>query len=148
MRSCSVLYNCSVVILLGMLMLLAGCGSANDADADNKSDEVVLNAQDNLGQVEVVAGQALVLTLESNPTTGFRWEVVELEDAVLRPKGEAEFEVASALDPPPPGTGGGVETFRFEAVEAGETLLKLVYHRPWEEGVEPLETVSVRVIVR
>jgi inhibitor of cysteine peptidase len=89
----------------------------------------------------------LVLTLESNPTTGYRWEVVEAKDAVLRQRGEAEFTVASELDPPPPGT-GGVEVFRFEAVEAGETLLELVYHRPWEEGVEPLETYSVQVEVR
>jgi predicted secreted protein len=41
-----------------------------------------------------------------------------------------------------------VEVFRFEAVEAGETLIELVYHRPWEEGVEPLETFSIQVIVR
>jgi inhibitor of cysteine peptidase len=129
-----------------MLMLLAGCGPANDVDAGGKS-EVNLSAKDNRGQVEVDTGQILVLTLESNPTTGFRWQVVEVQEAVLGPKGEAEFEVASALDPPPPGT-GGVEIFRFEAVEAGETLLELVYHRPWEEGVEPLETFSVRVIVR
>ena len=147
MRSCSVLYNRSVVILLGMLMLLAGCGPINGTSAGNQSEDVILSAKDDGGQIEVDAGQALVLTLESNPTTGFRWEVVEMEDAVLRPKGEAEFKLASELDSPPPGT-GGVEIFRFEAVNAGETLLELVYHRPWEEGVEPLETFSVRVIVR
>jgi inhibitor of cysteine peptidase len=130
-----------------MLMLLAGCGPINDASAGNRSDEVILNAKDNEGQIEVDVGQNLVLTLESNPTTGFRWEVVEVEDAVLRPKGETEFRVASELDPPPPGA-GGVEIFRFETVEAGETLLELVYHRPWEEGVEPLETFTIQVIVR
>jgi inhibitor of cysteine peptidase len=94
-------------MLLGMLMLLAGCGPINGASTGNQSEEVILSAKDNRGQIEVDAGQALVLTLESNPTTGFRWEVVEAEDTVLRPEGEAEFEVASALDPSPPGTGGG-----------------------------------------
>jgi inhibitor of cysteine peptidase len=89
----------------------------------------------------------LVLTLESNPTTGFRWEVVEKKDAVLQLVGEAEFKVASELDPPPPGT-GDVEIFRFQAVEAGEAGLDLVYHRPCEEGVEPLETFSIQVVVR
>jgi hypothetical protein len=43
----------------------------------------------------VDSGQILVLTLESNPTTGFRWEVVEAKDSVLRQRGEAEFRVVS-----------------------------------------------------
>jgi hypothetical protein len=73
----SVVYSSSVVILLGMLMVLAGCGPINDADAGGKSEEVGLSAEDNGSQVDVDAGQTLVLTLESNPTTGFRWEVVE-----------------------------------------------------------------------
>ena len=146
MHSRSVLQSSLIVLLLGMLMPLAGCGPTNDVDTGSKSEEVILSAKDNGGQIEVDAGQTLVLTLESNPTTGFRWEVVEMEDAVLRPKGEAEFEVASALEPPPPGT-GGMEILRFEAVDAGETLLELVYHRPWEEGVEPLETFSIQVTV-
>ena len=30
---------------------------------------------------------------------------------------------------------------------SGETLLELNYHRPREEGVEPLETYSIRVMV-
>jgi inhibitor of cysteine peptidase len=111
------------------------------------SEKVPLAAEDGGGRIEVNVGQVLVLTLESNPTTGFSWEVVEAEDSVLRQRGEAEFKAASELDPPLVGA-GGVEVFRFEAVEAGETRLELVYHRPWEEGVEPLETYSVQVVVR
>jgi inhibitor of cysteine peptidase len=127
-------------------MVLVGCGPSNNVDADAKSEEVNLSAKDNGGLVEVDAGQILVLTLESNPTTGFRWEVVGEKEAVLQPTGDAEFKLASELDPPPPGT-GGVEVFRFEAVEAGDTLIELVYHRPWEEDVEPQETFSIQVTV-
>ena len=146
MHSRSVVYSSFIVIVLGMLMVLAGCGPSNNVDAA-KSEEVDLSAKDNGSLVEVDAGQILVLTLESNPTTGFRWEVVGEKDAVLQSTGDAEFKVASELDPPPLGT-GGVEVFRFEAVAAGETQIELVYHRPWEEGVEPLETFSIQVIVR
>lgn len=143
----SVVYGSLVVLLMGMLLVLAGCGPMNDVNAGGTSEEVSLGAEDRGGQVEADLGQVLVLTLESNPTTGFRWEVVEAKDSVLRQRGEAEFRVISELDPPPPGA-GGVEVFRFEAVETGETLLELIYHRPWEEGVEPLETFSVQVVVR
>ena len=146
MYSRSNLYGSLVVILMGMLMVLASCGPTNDMNTGGRS-EVLLGAEDRGGQVEVDVGQVLVLTLESNPTTGFRWEVLEAKDSVLRQKGEAEFRLVSELDPPPLGA-GGVEIFRFEAVEAGETRLELVYHRPWEEDVEPVERFSIQVIVR
>ena len=146
MRSSFAVCSSFIVIVLGMLMVLAGCGPVYNADAA-KSEEVDLSVKDHGSQIEVDVAQSLVLTLESNPTTGFRWELVGLEDAVLQPMGDAEFKVASELDPPPPGT-GGVEIYRFEAVDAGETLLELVYRRPWEEGVEPLETFSIRVTAR
>jgi predicted secreted protein len=43
---------------------------------------------------------------------------------------------------------GGVEVFRFEAAGSGQTDLTLVYHRPWEKGVDPLETFAVQITVR
>ena len=126
------------VVLLAILVLAAGCGTAK---------EVKLDADANGSQTELETGQVLVVTLESNPTTGYQWEVVELDDAILQQQGEAEFQVSDSRDPPPPGT-GGTETFRFEAVNAGQTTLKLVYHRSWETDVEPLETFSLQVVVR
>jgi inhibitor of cysteine peptidase len=143
----SVGYGMWVVLLLGMVLVLAGCGPATNLPAGVTSGEVSLSEKDGGGQVEVRVGQVLVLTLESNPTTGYSWEIVEVNDSVLRRAGEPEFKAASEQDPAPLGA-GGVEVFRFEAVGAGETRLELVYHRPWEEGVEPLETYSVEVVVR
>lgn len=136
-----------IVVVLGVLMVLVGCGPLNDLDPGGKSEEVTLGAKDNGGQVELHAGQILVITLESNPTTGFRWDLVEVKEAVLRPEGEAEFKMASEPEPLPPGT-GGVEIFRFEAVAVGETWLTLIYHQPWEEGTQPLATYSIQVTVR
>jgi inhibitor of cysteine peptidase len=136
-----------IIVILGTLIVSSGCGMLSGVDAGGEMEAASLTAEDNGGQVEVNKGQTLVLALESNPTTGFRWEVVGLQQSVLRQQGEAAFKVASELDPPPPGT-GGVEVFRFEAIEAGETTLELVYHRPWERDVEPLETFSVVLLVR
>jgi len=127
-----------IAVLLALLVLAVGCGPAK---------EFKLDAADNGRQVELQKGQTLVITLESNPTTGFRWEVVELEESILRQMGEPEFKVSDPRQPPPPGTGGW-ETFRFEAMSAGQTTLELVYHRSWEEGVEPLETFSLQIVIR
>jgi inhibitor of cysteine peptidase len=126
-----------LMALLAVLILAIGCGTK----------EIKLDANDNGRQIELEKGQILVVTLESNPTTGYRWEVVEPQESILQQKGEAEFKQSDPRNPPPPGT-GGTETFRFEAVGAGQMTLKLVYHRPWEEGVDPLETFSLQVTIR
>ena len=122
-----------LVIILSAL-IFTGCGPAK---------EVKLDASANGRQVELQKGQTLVITLESNPTTGFRWEVVELEESILRQMGEPEFQSESEAIGAP-----GVEILRFQATKAGQTALQLVYHRPWEEGEEPLETFSLQVVVR
>jgi inhibitor of cysteine peptidase len=134
--------------LLVALGLLAGCDPDADAGSaatviDTPVNEMVLTAKDNGSQAELEQGQALLVTLESNPTTGYRWEVSGSVEPALRQIGEAEFQPQSDLVGAP-----GVETLRFEAVGPGELTLKLVYHRPWEKGVEPLETFSVYVSIR
>jgi inhibitor of cysteine peptidase len=134
-------------LLIG-LVLIAGCGPARQINfgadvAKAEASEVNLLGNDNGGQIELAKGQILVVTLESNPTTGYSWEVVSSEGSILRQVGEAEFNPQSDLIGAP-----GVEIFRFEAAGAGQTELKMVYHRPWEKDVEPLQTFSVQVTVR
>ena len=141
----------AALALLAVLVLTVGCASsgssAPDTDADRGSEEtVVLGAEDHGTQVELAAGQVLEVTLESNPTTGYSWEVSEVDEAVLAQVGEAEFQEAPKEDEQMVGV-GGTETFRFTS-SAGETTLTLVYHRPWEKDVEPLETFTVEVVVR
>jgi predicted secreted protein len=97
-------------------------------------------------QVELVLGQMLVVTLESNPTTGYCWELVEEQGAILKQMGKAEFIPSDTGEPPLVGAGGW-EIFRFRAVSTGQMNLQLAYHRPWEGRVPPLQTFSLQAIV-
>jgi len=108
--------------------------------------EVNVDEKDDGNQVKLEQGQILVVTLESNPTTGYSWEVVEIQESILEQMGEAEFKSSQTGEPPLVGVGGW-EIFRFKAISAGQTTLQLVYHRPWEEDVEPLKTFSIQVVV-
>jgi inhibitor of cysteine peptidase len=123
-----------VFVLISLLLAaLTACGAA---------DEVNLDANDNGDQVELKSDQTLVISLEGNPTTGYTWEVAEVDEGVLRQVGEMEFETQDTGD-----VGvGGVQILRFEAVNSGQTDLELVYHRSWEDE-EPLKTFSVQVTV-
>jgi len=124
-----------IILMFGLLLTaLSACGATN---------EVKLDAGNDGSQVELKAGQTLVVNLEGNPTTGYTWEATELDEQVLQQVGETEFKPDSdAIG------AGGVQTLRFETVNSGQTTLNLVYRRPWEEDVEPAETFSVQVAVR
>lgn len=105
--------------------------------------ELQLTAADNRSSIELQPGQRLRITLTANPTTGYTWAILEpTDDRILRQLGEIEFEPESTLV-----GAGGVQIIRFEAVSAGQSSLKLVYHRPWE-SVEPLESFTLSVTVR
>jgi inhibitor of cysteine peptidase len=126
----------ALLTLLVALTLATGCSP--------QQQEVKVTIDDAGREMQLRKGQTLVVTLEGNPTTGYSWEVAEpLDEQVLRQVGEAEFKTESDLV-----GAGGVQILRFEAVNAGQTTLKLVYHRPWEKDVEPLETYSIQVVVQ
>ena len=124
------------MVAFAILALAAGCGSAG---------QVELTAADDGSQIEMGKGQMLVVTLESNPSTGYRWERVPSEAGVLQQSGEAEFEQGNAK-----GLVGasGHETLRFRATRTGTAKLELVYHRPWEQEAKPEGVFSITVVVR
>ncbi len=127
------------LLALGLVLMLSGlifsgCGPAK---------EVKVDASANGRQVELQKGQTLVITLESHPTTGFMWEVVEFDEHILPQMGEAEFRPTFEAEDAP-----GWETFRFQAMQAGQIALKLVYRQPWEEDVDAKRTFSLNVVVR
>jgi inhibitor of cysteine peptidase len=94
-------------------------------------------------QVELKVGDALDVTLDGNPTTGYVWEVQWVDSDVLQPVGETDFEPDSGAV----GSGGRV-TLHFVALATGQTPLQLIYHRPWEQDVPPIRTFEVAVTVR
>jgi inhibitor of cysteine peptidase len=115
------------------MALFSGCGTngMNLTEADNDK------------QITLNAGDSLTLTLESNPTTGYSWQVIEIDNGVLIQDGAPEYKSDGRNIP----GAGGTEIFRFKVVENGSTSLKLGYMRPWE-SVLPIETFTIQVVVQ
>lgn len=103
---------------------------------------VALDESDAGKSVALKVGDELKITLEGNPSTGYQWEALPAEGAVLETVGEPEFQAESEQLGAP-----GRVTLTLEAVAAGQQTLQLVYHRPWESEAEPLETFEVTVSV-
>jgi C1A family cysteine protease len=134
-----------VILLLNSLLPFTNAIAAPPLD-NPEPGEIRLVAQDEGGQVELKEDQVLVISLESNPSTGYMWEVEEADGRILRQMGKIEFENQPISESATRLLGAPVEQImRFEAVAAGQSTLKLVYHRPWEKDVKPARTFSIQV---
>jgi inhibitor of cysteine peptidase len=95
--------------------------------------------------IDVSAGQEFKIVLDSNPTTGFEWQLASpLDETLVTLVGNA-YTAAST----PGQTGaGGKHTWTFKAVRQGHTVIALKYLRSWEKGVAPLKNVIFTLIIR
>ncbi len=114
---------------------------APPATAAPNLNEIRLTEDDNGCLAALGEDQTLVISLESNPSTGYSWEVAEISEDVLHQVGETEFEQMSPLLGAPE-----KQILHFRPVAAGQSTLKLVYRRPWEKGVEPAGEFSIQVV--
>ncbi len=92
--------------------------------------------------VEAPIGDTIEIRLPENPTTGFRWH--------LTSDGSPECSlVHDDFSAPlsPPGK-GGMHTWRFEAVRAGECNIELRSRRRWETSPERERTFTIHVRVK
>jgi inhibitor of cysteine peptidase len=103
---------------------------------------ITLEADDAGSTIEIKPGIKFKVILAGNPTTGYAWETVDLDTAILQQIGEAEFDKDSDLV-----GSGGILILTFEAVGTGQTDLKLVYHRPWEKDEDPADTYEITIKV-
>lgn len=88
-------------------------------------------------------GDILVVELKGNPTTGYQWQQVGDDPAVLRQAGEPEFTPDSSAVGSP-----GKVILRFEAMGPGQMLLKLAYQRSFEPQVPAQQTFEINVTVK
>jgi inhibitor of cysteine peptidase len=128
----------SWIFSLGLAVcLLAGCAG--------QPAEITAGIDQSGQSIRMQTGQTLVVSLPSNPSTGYHWEVETIDSAVLKQVGEAEYQSLAAGATPRPGQ-GGIEIFHFEPVGQGETPLRLVYRRSFEDA-EPAQIFFLQVTV-
>lgn len=118
------------------LLVLAGC-------AGTPASSVALN-DDATCPLSMQPGQTLILSLPSNPASGYRWTLRDVSTAQLKSLGPEVFG-----SPQNDLIGGdGISTWRFEAAESGSGRLYLAYQRPWESDTEPADLFDCRIEVK
>ena len=126
-------------MVLGLIVtLLAALLPVQAQDGDGL---VIVTGEDDGTELVLAVGDVLQVELEANITTGFRWWLDAVDADVLAQGGEPEY-----ITPDSDALGaGGTSVWRFEAVGAGDTTLRLYYAR--DEGDDPDRTFSITVTV-
>lgn len=119
-------------VLVG-LFIFSGCCSTNYKSYRAGSEELsagtdvfTITGADSGTAIELAIGAKLVLKLDANPSTGYSWRIEDLDEKILHLTGK-DYQQNEA----PAGMVGvpGVETFNFNAVKKGSTILALIYNR-------------------
>lgn len=119
-----------IAVLMLLALLLGACSTAA-----KPSDPAVV--------IETSPGKEFKVVLESNPTTGYHWELVgEVDENVV---GFVSRDYRA--DTPQTTGSGGVDIWVFKAAAAGETQITLGYYPPSNTPTDPdqTETFTVRV---
>jgi len=145
-----------VLLLVGILLFVGGCTEEPPVMPDTIPLEptpdiyIPIGEFQNQPQIDVamhaVVGEELVVTLDSNPTTGFQWsENAEISDETIIRQVSHQF-VEPGIDKPP-GT-PAKEVWIFEALRRGTTTTFLEYSRPWVEEDALHWTVTITTTIK
>ncbi|HCK65362.1 MAG TPA: hypothetical protein DHW49_03780 [Anaerolineae bacterium] len=120
-----------VSLLFIFAFIISACGGSEP-----------LQITDPTQTIEVNAGEEFTIVIESNPTTGYHWEIMsELSNVEFISKDyQAEEPITTGS--------GGVDLWTFKAISTGEALITLGYYPPYEDPEPPQQTTTFVVTVK
>jgi inhibitor of cysteine peptidase len=131
-----------ILIPLLLLILVLAILLAFYRSKSGESDEIFPISEPSKN-LEASAGNEFKIIIESNPSTGYHWELVgELDGDIL----EFVSRDYRASEPVIPGS-GGMDVWTFKALSAGETTITLGYYPP-APGEPAGQEVTFTVLVR
>jgi len=93
--------------------------------------------------IRLAPGEAIDVRLPENATTGFRWNLEQAVEPILRLIDESVVQAQGG------GVGaGGTRRMRFAAAQVGDADLRLALSRAWEGEESVTRRFGVRVEVR
>jgi inhibitor of cysteine peptidase len=146
-RFAALILAAALVALCGLALACGGGGSKPASSGGGYPSEVQLTDADAGRAIKLANGGQLIISLTSNPSTGFGWSVQPPATDKLELQGGAPHYV------PPSSTTNlvgapGTEVFTFVAKATGTAQLTLMYRRPFDVGVAPAKTFTVMVDIK
>jgi len=122
-----------ITFVLMSFVLFSSCCPFKKADKSGAETaslkyDLLVESKDDSGSYTAKTGDKIAVRLESNPSTGYLWEIIENNPEILVFV-DKSFE-SKKRDEKMVGV-GGFDTFLFEAKSKGVVSVKLEYHKPF-----------------
>jgi len=124
--------------LLILVLVLAGCGGKPTQPA---VDQLVITEPGK--NIEVTAGNEFKIIIDSNPSTGYHWELIGNLDETLIQFVSKDYRA----DEPVLAGSGGSDIWTFKALAAGEAKIVLGNYPPGQ-GEPAIQEVTFTVIIK
>ena len=137
--------NSLVSIPLIILISLTACSAGIPISIEIPYDDF-LEDQHFDWTANVDYGDTVVITLGSNPTTGFTWpDIVQIGDEEILRQTSHEF-----ISPEQTGTVGsaGKDTWTFKTLKKGTSSIAMEYSQPWDGGEKAVWTFRALITVK
>lgn len=101
-----------------------------------------LSNSDNNKNISLQKGDEIIITLEENPTTGYRWHWTDLDKKIFEIEKD-DYEIHSdAIG------GGGVREFKLKARKTGKATIELINIRNFDSQEESIGNFQISVNVK
>ena len=116
------------VLKVAALVLILSISNTNPIKASepNQQDgEIHIGEKDNKSTVEINEFQILSIELRSQPSTGYFWQIADIEQQLIQATGRRFVPDREVPGSP------GYEVLQFQPIMKGTSTLTLFYGRPW-----------------
>ena len=103
---------------------------------------LTLKAEDNGKHYLLIKEGQIDLSLKAHFSAGYSWDISQLDSSILKQSGEVKFIPESEKLGAP-----ATQLFYFQAINLGETKIKLIYHRSWEKEKVPADSFEINIEV-
>ena len=141
MKKAMILVGALLVLSLGLL----ACSSTRQVSREITYEEFMKD-QHFSWVADADVGETVVVTLGSNPTTGFKWpDIAQIGNQEILKQTDHRY-----VSPQQTGVLGasGKDTWTFKALKKGTTIISMDYSRPWESGAKVEWTFVATITVQ
>jgi predicted secreted protein len=89
----------------------------------------------------VAVGETFEIKLSSTPSTGYKWQIENLDPKLLTLESENFIAVPNG-----PAGSGGEQFFTLKGLAVGVDEVELIYKRPWESSIGETKKVKVEIV--
>jgi len=134
----------ALLITIILTLTLVSCFvTSRDTHVEISCDDFTENPTSIRNDFEIEIGDKIYVELCANPSTGFAWSYEMTGDTALKEE-DHDFEEPEGDVP----GAAGKETWTFEGIEKGTTVINMDYSQPWDGGIKSEWTYLINVIVK